>query len=164
MRKFEGRNSIIAFLLLLLLSCCSASTQAIPHQLPDLIFKGSVTTILGHELGYLRPTKGARLEILFSKLEAYDSKIDFPNTNEEEISGYVPLPDKFKIVDIEGGNRQGEWSSFRAVAEKGKHKVTMDVVRKPGTGHHDNTEIWLLIESRQRITGILEIHGRVYRH
>ncbi len=140
----------------------STPNRAPPRNIPDLRFTGSVVSMAGHELGYLRPEVGSTLDFHFTALATLE-RIEFDPGN-AEVSSYVPIDGRLRIVKMEGGQEDSEWASFRAVAEGNNHRVTLDAVRKPGRGRPDATEVWILIESRDRITGVVEIFGRVSGH
>ena len=149
------------FVFVLLMMVFPLSLHAEPENnlksLPDVTFKGELKTFRGHELGYMRPQEGDTFELDFTKLEEIEGSLGFVEMR------YIPLPAKFEIQGVESYDASVDgWSNFRAVSSNGTHKVTLDVQRKPGSGDKDFSEMWVLIESRDRITGVLEIHGKIY--
>ena len=137
------------------------SEQLSPVLPPDSVFNGTVTAKIGHELGYIAPQVGDRLELDLGNLDLYEGLLQFERVEGDEVPPYVPLPASLELVDVERRGSVREWQSLRAVAEMENHQVTLDAVRTPGLGHVDSTVVWLVIESGNRTTGVIQLQGVV---
>ncbi len=134
---------------------------------PAVVFKGTLKSFAGGTFGYVDPKVGSTFELRFDEIETIGGLV-FPG------GGYIPLSEKFKIIDMDtfsvkegSGNNASrangmQWVSLRAVSGEGGHRVTFDLINHGGRGHEDMTVGWVLVEYNNRIVGVGELEGRIY--
>ena len=152
-------KQLIFFTFALTCSCIAFCTPVEQNPL-DLELSGVLKTIRGHTVGYIPPKEGTRIHLRFDEIEKI-SKLSFLPTesSKEDVSlAYIPLPKNLEIIELES-NGPSNFNSLRAISRTSHHKVTLDIIRKPGSGRKDSAIAWVLIEANGRIVGVLEING-----
>jgi hypothetical protein len=115
---------------------------------------GSLTHMVGHEFGYLRPKPGQPFELNLAKLDKLD-KLSFDSGERQT---YIPLPGPLRVESVHRyGN--GEFQAMRLVAEaevaEKAHRVTVDISVAPGAGHGPNyCHVWVVIEFQGITQGV----------
>jgi hypothetical protein len=130
-------------------------------KLPSGIVKGTVKVRRGSSFGFLPPKEGQEFE-----LNLHPEGQTHPRLSFKGAAARIIFPKPFSVADVEwlkDINNKPFWTSLRAVYkdEKGKRKVTLDVVRKSGFGGPEHVIVWVLLEDRDRIVGVAELHGLV---
>ncbi len=138
---------------------------------PDPVFDLKLIQRVGHERGYSPPPPDSSLELRLSELLRLTSQLKFFSpqararakaTGKEfgEGYGYVPLEGPLKIVEVVYEDK--EKTKFKSLrAQSGKpdtHGVRLEIERY---GAKNDVRGWILIEARQKISGVLYLEGTV---
>lgn len=121
--------------------------------------KGTLTNMLGHEGGFLRPQPGQPFELNLAQLDEV-KKLSFGSGEDQS---YIPLPGPLRVETIRRyGN--GSFDAMRLISETPKpgypQRVTLDIRGVAGAGQGPNyCHIWVIIESRGITKGVAVLEG-----